>query len=91
MTQTFLGAPEGFCEVLALQVEVYVSPQYRGIPHYLAALRAYKEARYDLADLSVVSRRDDGSIECLDCLDCLMAKHSSGRLPTKTAAKSYSD
>lgn len=65
--EVFKGAEGCLGEICALQSEISVRPLYKGMPHYLDALRIYEEAGFVLHDLTVVSRAHGGSLQELNC------------------------
>jgi FkbM family methyltransferase len=65
--EVFKGAEGCLGAICALQSEISVQPLYRGMPHYLDALRIYEEAGFELHDLTVVARVGTGGLQELNC------------------------
>lgn len=65
--EVFRGAQGILGSVVGLQSELSVQPLYAGMPHYIDALATYEGAGYDLHNLSVVGRAEDGSVIELNC------------------------
>ncbi len=66
--EVFAGAQGCLASVCALQSEISVVPAYKGMPHYLDALRIYGNAGFHLVNLAVVARTDEGALQELNCL-----------------------
>jgi FkbM family methyltransferase len=64
----FEGARACLDRIVALQSEVSVVPLYRGMPHYLEALRTYEQAGFTLYHLAIVTRTEEDGIRELNCL-----------------------
>jgi FkbM family methyltransferase len=71
--EVFNGAAGCLDSICALQSEISIQPLYRGMPHYLDALRVYEQAGFELHDLTVVARAGNG---CLQELNCFMVRPS---------------
>jgi FkbM family methyltransferase len=65
--EVFRGASGSLGKIQGIQSELSVQPIYKGMPHYLEALEAYEAAGFDLFNLSVVSRIDNGGLLELNC------------------------
>jgi FkbM family methyltransferase len=65
--EVFKGAGRCLDSICALQSEISIQPLYKGMPHYLEALRIYEEAGFELHDLTVVLRAGDGALRELNC------------------------
>lgn len=66
--KVFEGAAACRRHIYALQSELSVVPLYKGMPHYLDALRIYELAGFALHHLSVVARSGSGALQELNCL-----------------------
>jgi len=71
--EVFKGAEGCLDSICALQSEISIRPLYKGMPHYLDALKVYEEVGFELHDLTVVARAGNG---CLQELNCFMVRSS---------------
>ena len=62
------GASSSLPRIHGILAEISVLPIYKDSPHFEQALVAYREAGFDLVDLSLVNRTPDGRILELDGL-----------------------
>ena len=62
--------------VVSLQSEISVRPLYHDMPSYRESLRVYEEAGFEVMNLFVVNRTNNGAV--LE-YDCLMARDGAGR------------
>lgn len=65
--EVFKGAEGCLGSIRALQSEISIQPLYEGMPHYLEALRIYEDSGFELHDLTVVARNEDGGLQELNC------------------------
>lgn len=65
--EVFKGAAGCISGICGLQSELSVKPIYRGMPHYIEALAEYEAAGFELYNLSVVSRLEDGGLLEMNC------------------------
>lgn len=65
--EVFRGATSCLSRICGLQSELSIQPIYNAMPHYLEALQLYESAGFDLHNISVVSRTDQGSLVELNC------------------------
>jgi FkbM family methyltransferase len=65
--EVFRGAQGILSCVVGLQSELSVQPLYAGMPHYLDALKTYEEAGFNLHNVSVVGRSEDGGVVEMNC------------------------
>jgi FkbM family methyltransferase len=65
--QVFAGATGILDRVVGLQSELSIVPLYNGMPDYLDALMTYKQAGFQLHNLSVVNRVQGGGLLELNC------------------------
>ena len=65
--EVFKGAEGVLSSVVGLQSELSVQPLYEGMPHYLDALTTFERAAFELHNLSVVGRGEDGAVIEMNC------------------------
>ncbi len=65
--EVFKGAEGILSSVVGLQSELSVQPLYEGMPHYLDALSTFERAAFELHNLSVVGRGEDGAVIEMNC------------------------
>jgi FkbM family methyltransferase len=73
--QVFEGAGGCLAQLVGLESELSVVPLYKGMPHYLDALKMYEGAGFVLHHLSAVSRTAEGGVCELNCF-----MHRTGEL-----------
>jgi FkbM family methyltransferase len=66
--EVFKGASGILPHIRGLQSELSIHPLYVGMPHYLEALAEYEKAGFELVNLAVVGRRDNGALQEMNCL-----------------------
>jgi FkbM family methyltransferase len=67
-SQIFEGASGCLNQIMGIQSEISVIPAYDGMPHYTESLARYEEFGFDLTNLFVVNRTQDGRVVEYDCL-----------------------
>lgn len=65
--EVFRGAAECMANIQGIQSELSIQPLYKNMPHYLEVLEVYEAAGFDLYNLSVVNRIDNGGLLELNC------------------------
>ena len=65
--EVFKGASGCLENIAAVQSELSVRPLYKNMPHYVESLETYENAGFDLYNLSVVNRVEDGGLLELNC------------------------
>ncbi|CAN5730473.1 FkbM family methyltransferase [soil metagenome] len=65
--EVFKGAAGCLHRVQGIQSELSVQPLYKNMPHYLEVLQCYEGAGFDLHNLSVVNRVENGGLLELNC------------------------
>jgi hypothetical protein len=71
----FEGAGGCLTQLVGLESELSVVPLYKGMPHYLDALKMYEGAGFVLHHLAAVSRTAEGGVCELNCF-----MHRTGEL-----------
>lgn len=70
-SQVLEGASGCLKQIMGIQSEISVIAHYEGMPHYTELLARYEEFGFNLINLFVVTRTQDG---CVVEYDCLMAR-----------------
>ena len=67
-SQVMEGATNCLDQVFGLQSELSVTPLYENMPHYTEALANYEALGFQLMDMFVVNRTENGAVLEYDCL-----------------------
>lgn len=65
--EVFKGASGCIDYIVGIQSEISIFPIYKNMPNYLDSLQTYEAAGFDLYNLSVVNRLEDGALLELNC------------------------